>query len=512
MSDRAGRRRRRTQPPRARGHSRVRAVARRRHGPAGQRRRDVRARHDRGRPGDRRDRVCAGERRRHAVAAGDAAFDRGRARRREQFHRLRASRAAVGVSRARRLPRDLRIPGRRERARAPPDRRGPIDRVPAGGAHRAPGRSRVPQPSAVPAARVAQRLSQQPLQRSAGTRDLDGAGAARALLPHAARLEGARSRRRVVGAARSGPVPAARLARAAARVARDTSPLAGVARASRTVRASRMKRLLTIGHSYVVAANRELAHQTALQGRGAWEVTSVAPAHFQGDLRPIAAEPIANEASALVTLPVRLDRVPHLMWFGGGLREILAREWDVVHCWEEPYTFAASRIASHVPARAAFAVASFQNISKSYPWPLSAFERQTMTRAAGWIAFGHSVADTLSPRAGYAGKPHRVIPPGVDVEVFRPDEAAGRAIRASLGWAPGVPVVGYLGRFVEQKGLADLCEALWQTRAGWHALFVGGGPLTAEIERLSAAHPGRVKIVTGVPHGEVPRWLNAMTV
>jgi hypothetical protein len=92
-----------------------------------------------------------------------------------------------------------------------------------------------------------------------------------------------------------------------------------------------MKRLLTIGHSYVVAANRELAHQMALAGAGEWEVTAVAPARYRGDLRAIAAEPIEGEASTLETLPVRLDAVPHLMWYEK-VRPLLARGWDVVHC------------------------------------------------------------------------------------------------------------------------------------------------------------------------------------
>jgi glycosyltransferase involved in cell wall biosynthesis len=274
-----------------------------------------------------------------------------------------------------------------------------------------------------------------------------------------------------------------------------------------------MKRLLTIGHSYVVAANRELAHQMALQGHGAWQVTAVAPAHYRGDLRPIATEPIANEASALETLPVRLDRAPHLMWFGGRLREILAHDWDVVHCWEEPYTFAASRIASHVPARAAFVVASFQNISKAYPWPISAFERKTMARTNAWIAFGETVRETLASRDGYT-RPSRVIPPGVDLHRFRPDPAARQATRARLGWPGDAVVVGYLGRFVEEKGLDLLTHVLGGVLHDptCRALFVGGGDLERRLRQFAEVCPGRVQVHTGVPHDDVPAWLNAMDI
>ncbi len=272
-----------------------------------------------------------------------------------------------------------------------------------------------------------------------------------------------------------------------------------------------MKRLLTIGHSYVVAANRELAHQMAVQGRGEWEVTAVAPAQFRGDLRPIAVEPIAGEACALESVPVRLGRVPHLMWFGGRTGELLARDWDVVHCWEEPYTFAASRIARALAPRARLVVASFQNISKSYPWPVSSFERSTMARAGGWIAFGETIRQALSGRAGYGGKPSRVIPPGVDVQRFRPDPASAAAVRRRAGWRDDAVVVGYLGRFVEAKGLPRLLRALEASRAAWHALFVGGGPLEADLRAFAARHPGRVHVQTGVPHDDVPAWLNAMS-
>jgi len=80
-----------------------------------------------------------------------------------------------------------------------------------------------------------------------------------------------------------------------------------------------------------------------------------------------------------------------------------------------------------------------------------------------------------------------------------------------VGWPPEAAVVGFLGRFVEEKGLRTLCAALDGSRSDWHALFVGGGPLEAELTRFATAHPGRVHIETGVDHSDVPRWLNAMT-
>lgn len=273
-----------------------------------------------------------------------------------------------------------------------------------------------------------------------------------------------------------------------------------------------MRRLLTIGHSYVVAGNRALAHQMALEGRGEWQVTAVAPEEFRGDLRRIAAEPIVGEACALKTLPMRFDRVPHLMWYGGAAREVLESEWDVVHCWEEPYTLAAARVAAALAPRTKLVVASFQNIAKHYPWPLRRFERQTMRRASGWIAFGETVRQALEDRPGYHDKPLRVIPPGIDLQHFRPHAAAGHAIRARLGWPADAFVAGYLGRFVEAKGLTILMKALEQCRAEWRALFVGGGTLETALRGFAARHPGRVHVETGVPHGDVPAWLNAMSI
>jgi phosphatidylinositol alpha-1,6-mannosyltransferase len=270
------------------------------------------------------------------------------------------------------------------------------------------------------------------------------------------------------------------------------------------------RRLLTIGHSYVVAVNRRLAHEMAVQSSGAWNVTAVAPSRYRGDLGPIAVQPIDGEASRLEPLDVRFDRIPHLMWYAD-LGRVLDASWDVVHCWEEPYVLAGAQVARRTPRDARLVIASFQNLAKQYPWPFSAFERATMARADGWIAFGQTVHDTLSARRVYADKPSRVIPPGVDVTCFRPDAAAGRRTRDRLGWAPTDRVVGFLGRFVPEKGISVLLDALRNTTTPWRALFIGGGPMQDAIQRFAAEHPGRVHIQTGVAHDEVPMWLNAMT-
>ena len=270
------------------------------------------------------------------------------------------------------------------------------------------------------------------------------------------------------------------------------------------------RRLLTIGHSYVVTGNRRLAHEMGVQGRGRWEVVAIAPARFPGDLGPIETRADVGEALELRTLPVRLARSPHLMRYAG-LRTAMSGRWHVVHAWEEPYVAAGAQIAASVQAGAKLVFSTFQNISKPYPWPLSSFERRAMTRADAWIAFGNTVRETLGPRRGYAGKPSRVITPGVDVDVFRPDVEAGARTRRELGWPESSKVVGFLGRFEPQKGIEILCRALEALRTPWHALFVGGGTLEPALRSFETRHPSRVRVIGGVSHADVPRWLNAMT-
>jgi glycosyltransferase involved in cell wall biosynthesis len=196
----------------------------------------------------------------------------------------------------------------------------------------------------------------------------------------------------------------------------------------------------------------------------------------------------------------------------GGLRTLLAQPWDLVHCWEEPYVASGAQVAALTPAGVPFVFATFQNLAKAYPPPFNWLERRVVRRADGWIAFGRTVHETQLGRPGYAAIPSRVIPPGVDTVRFAPDSEARSRVRSERGWNDDVPVVGFLGRFVPEKGLGTLTAALRRVPETWRALFVGGGEEQHDIEALAASYPGRVSIATGVGHDEVPAYLNAMDV
>ena len=276
---------------------------------------------------------------------------------------------------------------------------------------------------------------------------------------------------------------------------------------------SRKRRLVSIAHSYCVSLNRRLAHEMAIVGGDEWEVTAVAPEFVQGDLRPIHLEQFDGEACRLEPVPMHLSGRTHVMFYGRRLREILRQPWDLVHCWQEPYILVGSQIARWTSPKSALVYLTYQNIHKRYPPPFRWFERYAMNRATGWIAGGRKVEAMLMHRPEYANRPRRLIPLGVDTERFRPDPVAGAKIRAQLGWTePGPPVVGYLGRFVPQKGVELLTQALDRVATPWRALFIGAGPQEAMLREWASGHGDRVRVVTGVPHGSVPAYLNAMDV
>jgi glycosyltransferase involved in cell wall biosynthesis len=275
----------------------------------------------------------------------------------------------------------------------------------------------------------------------------------------------------------------------------------------------RLRRLVSVSHSYVVTLNRRLANEMARVGAGQWEVTAVAPRFFHGDLSPIQLQREPGEASQVEGVRALFSRSAHVFVYGPELREKLTRGVDLVHSWEEPYVFAGGEVALLTPRRVPLVFSTAQNLFKRYPPPFAQLERWVVARSAGWIAFGETVKQNLLTRPGYAQRPARYIPMGVDVELFRPDRAAGADFLRELGWEPaGAPVVGYLGRFVPEKGVELLRKVLEGLTTPWRALFVGGGPMEASLRAWGEQLGGRVRVVTGVPHAQVPRVLNAMDV
>src|SRR6266566_1175327 len=204
---------------------------------------------------------------------------------------------------------------------------------------------------------------------------------------------------------------------------------------------NRPRRLLTIGHSYCVDLNRRLPQELARLGE--WDVTAVAPLRFRGDFGWHSTQTSADERCRVMPVSVRFSRRVHTMLYGTELTRLLQQPWDLVHCWEEPYVASAAQIARAAALRVPLVFATFQNIVKRYPPPFNWIERSALGRADGVIAFGQTARHVLDAR-GWS-QPARTIPPGVDVDRFRPDPDERARVRHQLGWTDGVPVVGFLG-------------------------------------------------------------------
>ncbi|MDW8261550.1 MAG: glycosyltransferase family 4 protein [Phycisphaerales bacterium] len=275
------------------------------------------------------------------------------------------------------------------------------------------------------------------------------------------------------------------------------------------------RKLLSIAHSYVVALNRQLPAELVRAGDGRWQITVVAPRRFvnSNDGRLIDFQPTAGANFALEVIDVTLPGSTHLFTYRRRLKELCRERWDLIHAWEEPYVAAGWQIARIAPPGTPMVFWTAQNLSKRYPPPFGYFERATVARASGWLACGQSIAQTLLHRPGYADRPHEVAPLGVDPDRFAPNPRQGREILRQLDWSEAGPgVIGYLGRFVPEKGLRILTAAVDGLRCDWRMLLVGAGPMEPELQAWASRHGGRVRICSHVPHDQVPMFLNAMQI
>ena len=275
-------------------------------------------------------------------------------------------------------------------------------------------------------------------------------------------------------------------------------------------------RVLCIGHPYVLAINRAVERELARDP--AFEVTVAAPKTFHGDLRPLTLEPEPpDSALRVVGLESYLSRFIHVFRFSSpALRELLrGQAFDIIYAWSEPYTYAGWQVARAVSAskHGKFYFRTAQNLDKAYPPPFGFFEKQCVARAAGWLACGQLVFDTMVQR-GYVSDKGRMIPLAVDTTAFKPpSQSAKDDVRKELGLE--TLVIGYLGRLVPAKGLAVLRRALEKLppEQPWSLLCLGSGPEEAAISEWAQERGWQDRVqVKLVEHHEVPRYLSAIDV
>ena len=276
-------------------------------------------------------------------------------------------------------------------------------------------------------------------------------------------------------------------------------------------RQERPIRLVCVDHLATQDCGRGLYRALAATGRV--ELTLVIPPRWRENFRDIPADP--------PTGPFATEILP--VWFAGksnrcvhpGLRCLLRRlRPDVVFVQAEPEDLLLSQIllirAIH---RLDFKVVFMTWRNIPYPrlgipykfsWIYACTEFLGLRYGDRCFSFIESGRQTLGTRGFRALD---VIPPAVDTTFFHP--GGNSEVRSDLGLSAFT--VGYFGRFVEEKGVGLLLEAVAGLDRAAQVLLVGDGPALASwlarARQLGIA--GRLIHKPSVPRSEMPALLCA---
>ncbi len=151
------------------------------------------------------------------------------------------------------------------------------------------------------------------------------------------------------------------------------------------------------------------------------------------------------------------------------------------------------------------------NLPYKLNFPTSLLEKYNLQNSHGIISGNQDGAEILRAR-GYNGT-IKVMPQlGVDETLFKPTSQPELA--AKLGIKQDDFVVGFVGRFVPEKGLMTLLNALISIKdKSWKLLLLGRGPLQSELMEKAAENniQDRIILTESVPHNAVAKYINLMS-
>ncbi|MFN6568311.1 hormogonium polysaccharide biosynthesis glycosyltransferase HpsO [Dendronalium sp. ChiSLP03b] len=151
------------------------------------------------------------------------------------------------------------------------------------------------------------------------------------------------------------------------------------------------------------------------------------------------------------------------------------------------------------------------NLPYELKLPVALLEKYNLNHSHGIISGNQDGAEILRQR-GYKGA-IKVMPQlGVDESLFTPKTQPELANK--LGIKSNDFVVGFVGRFVQEKGLLTLLQALVTLQnKPWKLLLLGRGSLQEELIKIAIENNIREKLilVESVPHNEVANYINLMS-
>jgi glycosyltransferase involved in cell wall biosynthesis len=278
-------------------------------------------------------------------------------------------------------------------------------------------------------------------------------------------------------------------------------------------------RILVASHTYIVDLNCE-KFRTLAQLEPGIEVTVVVPKRWQpGGVQNRIVEPKGWQDGSFRVVPVSN--------FSQNNQGLLTFGWDMVNLLRQfrPQIMQVEQGSKGLAyaelitlnrllgLKAKNLFFTWWNLPYELKFPVSLLEAYNLQGTDGIVSGNQDGADILRDR-GYQG-PIRVMPQlGVDESLFRPQQQP--ELMARHGLQPEDFVIGFVGRFVEEKGLLTLVDALGQLPhqpQSWKCLLLGRGPLKAALE-AKVAELGlgdRVIWVESVPHDDVPRYINLMS-
>jgi glycosyltransferase involved in cell wall biosynthesis len=248
-------------------------------------------------------------------------------------------------------------------------------------------------------------------------------------------------------------------------------------------------RLLVVSHPSVVSVNQEVYRE--LKDRG-WELLVVLPDRWRSeyDQRDFAPQVLPGMEQVLLRKRVALRGYPQRHFYLARARA-LAKHFDpdVAFVEAEPFSFAASQWSLALGGLdVPFGVQCAENIDRRLPAPVRRLRTRVLRKAA-FVAARSESAGRLARDWGACGEvefaPHAV--PGWE----RVPETSRRTF-----------TVGYAGRLVASKGLADLLTAVRRLQAPVELLLIGDGELRRELEGQPI--PGsRVRVLDDLSHEQM---------